>query len=307
MNTYNWKIIKKQYINEHAETGVDVKTFCVRNGLNYSTARKHLNNKLLGKEQNTEHEQEPKNTEQNKNTASRSAKNNNANVRKSKRQPTKSADSPKQSNRGGKRNGSGAPKGNKNAFVHGLMSRAFGDLVKYSHQVDDEFKLEVHKLASIQALDHFVRYKDELEQFLEALPEDKAPTELEQETIDRLERRIESSFNKVTYHTGKLEALETSMANRRYTNRSTSKVIAQTTHVEVDTNLKRKGIGLAEANTKKATAQTELTMHELDMKQREGLGDDDDLGMLLDEIQDTTDDEILERFKARGGELTEDE
>lgn len=97
------------------------------------------------------------------------------------------------------------------------------------------------------------------------------------------------------------------MANRRLTNRAISKVIAQTTQVEVDTNLKRKGIALAEANTDKAKAQAALARHDLDQKQREGLGDDDDLGMLLDEVQDLDDDEIIQRFKDKGGVLNDDE
>ncbi len=47
MAVADWESIKKQYLNEYAETGVGVKAFCVRNDLNYSTAKKHLNNKAL--------------------------------------------------------------------------------------------------------------------------------------------------------------------------------------------------------------------------------------------------------------------
>ncbi|MFZ3513793.1 hypothetical protein LC147_11950 [Vibrio harveyi] len=304
MAKINWELIKKQYLSEHLETGVDVKTFCVRNGLNYSTARKYLNNKLLESEKNTE-------TEQKENTTTERAQKPKLKHKPSKTDADDEPKTKKQSNRGGKRPGAGAPAGNKNAFVHGLMTRAFGSLVKYSHQVDDDFKLEVHKLAALQALECHARYKQELEEYMQELAEREDPkkplTEQQQDDLFSLEKRISSSLNQVCYHTSKLEAIESSMANRNYTNRSTSKVIAQTAQVEVDTKLKRKGIGLAEANTEKARAQTELAKHELDIKTREGLGDDDDLGMDLAEIQDLDDDEILARFKAKGGELIDDD
>lgn len=304
MAKINWERIKKQYLSEYAETGVDVKTFCVRNGLVYSTARKYLNNKLLESEQNTK-------TEQKENTATKSAQKPNGKGKRNKPDADDEPKSGKQSNRGGKRPGAGAPAGNRNAFVHGLMTRAFGSLVKYSHQVDDDFKLEVHKLAALQALECHARYKQELEEYLQELADREDPkkplTEQQQDDLFSLEKRISSSLNQVCYHTSKLETIESSMANRNYTNRSTSKVIAQTAQVEVDTKLKSKGIGLAEANTDKALAQAALARHELDLKEREGLGDDDDLGMELDEIQDLDDDEILARFKAGGGELIEDD
>ncbi|HIF6165129.1 hypothetical protein [Vibrio parahaemolyticus] len=301
MAKINWELIKKQYLSEYAETGVTVRAFCVRNGLVYSTARKYLNNKLLESKESkpTEH----KENEQESAAETIVAKG----ITPPKRRVVKPKSS-KQSNRGGKRAGAGAPKQNKNAFVHGLMTKAFGNLVKYSHQVDDEFKLEVHKLAALQALEAHTLHKQELAAFLEELENQESTnlTELEQEQIERIERRIESSFQKVCYHTSKLEQLEGYMANRRYTNNSTRKVVAQTTQVEVDTNLKRKSIGLAEANTDKSKAQAALARHELDLRQREGLGDDDDLGMLLDEVQDLDDDEILQRFKEQGGQLHED-
>nr|WP_321458700.1 hypothetical protein [uncultured Vibrio sp.] len=301
MAKIDWELIKKQYLSEYAETGVTVRAFCVRNGLVYSTARKYLNNKLLEEKESkpTEHgENSPKNSAEPKDTKGITP------PKRQRKQPKTS----KQSNRGGKRAGAGAPKENKNAFVHGLMTKAFGNLVKYSHQVDDEFKLEVHRLASLQALEAHTLHKQELADLLAELAENENQrlTELEQEEIERIERRIESSFQKVCYHTNQLERLEGNMANRRYTNHSTRKVVAQTTHVEVDTNLKRKSINLAEANTDKSKAQAALARHELDQRQREGLGDDDDLGMLLDEVQELDDDEILMRFKEQGGELHED-
>lgn len=305
MARINWERIKKQYLSEYEETGVDVKTFCVRNGLVYSTARKYLNNKLLQRKENKPSEQNANNEEVQGEKLQ--PKGITPPKTKIKRKKTANQSSAKNGH-GGRRAGAGAPKGNSNAFVHGLMTKAFGNLVKYSHQVDDEFKLEVHKLAALQALECYTQYKDELADFLKELEErgDK-PTELEQEFIDRLEKRIESSFGMVCHHTGKLEYLEGQMANRRLTNRAISKVIAQTTQVEVDTNLKRKGIALAEANTDKAKAQAALARHDLDQKKREGLGDDDDLGMLLDEVQDLDDDEIIQRFKDKGGVLNDDE
>ncbi len=304
MAKINWERIKKQYLSEHAETGVDVKTFCVRNGLVYSTARKYLNNKLLETEQNTE-------TEHEQNTEPKGAQKPNPKGKSNQTPADKSEKTTKQSKRGGKRAGAGAPAGNRNAFVHGLMTRAFGSLVKYSHQVDDEFKLEVHKLAALQALECHAQYKQELADYMQELAEREDPTlpltEKQQEDLYRLENRINSSLNQVCHHTGKLEYIEGQIANRGYTNRATSKVVAQTTQVEVDTNLKRKGIGLAEANTDKALAQAALARHDLDQREREGLGDDDDLGMDLDAIQDLDDDEILQRFKENGGELIEDD
>ncbi|MFV8383411.1 hypothetical protein ACNO5E_04815 [Vibrio parahaemolyticus] len=301
MAKINWELIKKQYLSEHAETGVTVRAFCVRNGLVYSTARKYLNNKLLEDKEN-------KPNEHSQNDQESTAKSKDTKELTPPKRQRKQPKSAKQSNRGGKRAGAGAPRENKNAFVHGLMTKAFGNLVKYSHQVDDEFKLEVHKLAALQALEAHTKHKQDLADLLEELAEDENHkiTELEQEEIERIERRIESSFQKVCYHTGQLERLEGNMANRRYTNNSTRKVIAQTTQVEVDTNLKRKSINLAEANTDKSKAQAALARHELDQRQREGLGDDDDLGMLLDEVQELDDDEILKRFKEQGGELHED-
>lgn len=63
MARINWERIKKQYLSEYEETGVDVKTFCVRNGLVYSTARKYLNNKLLQRKENKPSEQNANNEE----------------------------------------------------------------------------------------------------------------------------------------------------------------------------------------------------------------------------------------------------
>ncbi len=319
MTKTNWKKVKEQYVSEFLETGVDVKTFCVRNGLVYSTARKYLNNKLLDDAVKGEQQSEQKslntdktkpkeqNTEQNKDERPKSPGKNNKQDQQGKHQSSGSAKSTKQSNRGGKRPGAGAPIGNQNAFVHGLMTKAFGDLVKYSHQVDDDFKIEILKLAAIKALKHHTEYKDELDEFMKTCPVDSAPTELQMEQLGNLEQRVESSFNQAIKYAEKLERLELMISNRKYTNRSTSKVIAQTTQIEVDTNLKRKGIELASANTEKAKAQTELAKHDLDLKQREGLGDQDDLGMLLDEISSFDDDEILQRFKDAGGELANDD
>lgn len=316
MAKIDWKRIKKQYVSEVAETGVDLKTFCVRNGLIYSTARKYLTIKLLeengitktGKgirttEQNRTEEQNEDSAEISKGNTSR------PNSRKPKQQKARkqSIDEKPKGTRGGKRDGAGAPKGNRNAFVHGLMTKAFGDLVKYSHQVDDEFKLEVHKLASLQALQSYTKYKEDLEKLTQEIEQQikngKPPTEVQVEELSSLERRMTSSLSQVTYHAGKLEYMENQMANRAYTHQATAKTRAQTTHVVVDTELKQKSIGLADAKTEQSKAQTALAKHELTAREKETMGDDDDLGMTLDEVMDQQEDEILERFRENGGEL----
>ena len=306
MAKFDWERIKKQYVSEYAETSVSVKDFCVRNGLTYSTARKYLNNRLLEEsgvlEQNKEQEHEQNIDDCSGGSDIPSTKSQHPTRSKGRKSAVQS-----RSGWGGKRGGAGAPKGNQNNFVHGLMTKAFGELVKYSHQVDDGFKVEVFKLAALQALSHYTNYKEELEEFIAKLPADKPPTEEQLETINRLENRINSSFFQMTQYTERLERLEGSMKNRNYMERSIEKTIAHTAHIKVDTKLKSKGIGLAEANTDKARAQTELAKHELNIKQREGLGNDDDLSMLLDEIQDMDDDEILNRFKENGGEFADDE
>ena len=322
----NWKSIKKQYVTEVKETSVDLKSFCVRNGLNYSTARKYLNNKLLEEngieteqnngtdEQNTRKEQNTaKGVQFGKNSKSQDSSPNlsTSETKKPRNQSKPKKATGKGTGRGGRRAGAGAPQGNKNAYVHGLMTKAFGDLVKYSHQVDDEFKLEVHKLASLQALEAFGRYRDELNVLNDTLEqqakEGKAPTELQIDELAALDKRMSGSLSQVTYHTGKLEYIEGQMANREYTKASITKTRVHTNHITVDTKLKEKGIGLADAKTKQSVAQTALAEHELTAKEREGLGDKDDLGLLLDEAMEMQEDEILERFKERGGQLHADD
>ena len=319
----NWKNIKKQYVTEVKDTGVDLKSFCVRNGLNYSTARKYLNNKLLEEngieiEQNNGTSAQNRLTEQNKagsvqfdEKSNRQDSSPNLSTSETKKPRNQSRSKKGKGSHGGRRKGAGAPEGNKNAFVHGLMTRAFGDLVKYSHQVDDEFKLEVHKLASLQALEAFGRYKDEMTALNEAIEQQikdgKPPTEGQIDELAGIEKRMSGSLSQVTYHTGKLEYIEGQMANREFTKASTTKTRVHTNHITVDTKLKEKGIGLADAKTKQSVAQTALAEHELTAKEREGLGDKDDLGLELDEAMEMQEDEILERFKERGGQLHVDD
>ncbi|HDM8198721.1 TPA: hypothetical protein P0E36_004905 [Vibrio harveyi] len=319
----DWKSVKKQYVKEVGETGVDLKAFCVRNGLNYSTARKYLNNKLLEdngieiEQKRTEQAKSGK-SEQNKADSVQFDEKSNRNdphpdPSNSKREKpgNQSSGKKKKGQHGGKRAGAGAPEGNKNAYVHGLMTRAFGDLVKYSHMVDDEFKLEVHKLASLQALEAFGKYKEELETLKETIDKQikqgKPPTEGQIDELNILDNRMNSCLSKVTYHTGRLESIQGQMANREYTKVATHKTRVQTTQISTDTKLKEKSIGLADAKTEQSKAQTALAKHELSAKEREGLGDMDDLGMMLDELMDTPEDEILERFKENGGQLHADD
>lgn len=72
--------------------------------------------------------------------------------------------------------------------------------------------------------------------------------------------------------------------------------------VRIDTELKTKGVRLAEAKTEHAKTATALNKYELTAKEKEGLGEKDDLGIELDEISDMDDDEINRRFKAREAE-----
>ncbi|PMH74239.1 hypothetical protein [Vibrio cyclitrophicus] len=72
--------------------------------------------------------------------------------------------------------------------------------------------------------------------------------------------------------------------------------------VRIDTELKTKGVRLTEAKTEHAKTITALNKYELTAKEKEGLGEKNDLGMELDEISDMDDDEINRRFKAREAE-----
>ncbi|MCY9873211.1 hypothetical protein [Vibrio barjaei] len=69
--------------------------------------------------------------------------------------------------------------------------------------------------------------------------------------------------------------------------------------VRIDTELKIMGVRLAEAKTEQAKTATALNNYELTVKEKEGLGEKDDLGMELDMIADMEDDEINRRFAER--------
>ncbi len=69
--------------------------------------------------------------------------------------------------------------------------------------------------------------------------------------------------------------------------------------VRIDTKLKATSVRLTEAKTEHAKIATALNKYELTTKEKTGLGEKDDLGMILDEIADMDDDEINQRFKAR--------
>jgi len=200
---------------------------------------------------------------------------------------------------GGKREGAGAPKGNQNAKIHGLLTACFGEIMTYADQAGNDFKIKVFKAAQLKALEGYAKYQEQLKKFVEELPEDKAPSQTEAEIIESLEKRVKSCFDQATYYMSKEIQLVQSITNTKATNVAKKKMEAQITQIGVDTQLKRKGLKLTDAKTEQAQTAAALNKYELTAKEKEGLGEKDDLGMELDEIAAFDDDEINQRFKER--------
>ncbi|MGO2317451.1 MAG: hypothetical protein ACTH6O_00600 [Vibrio toranzoniae] len=196
------------------------------------------------------------------------------------------------------KNKGGAPKGNQNAKIHGLLTACFGEILDYADQAGDAFKIKVFKAAQLKALDGYAKYQTQLQEYLEALPGGK-PSADDLETIQTYEGRIKSCFEQATYYMSKEIQLVQSMTNTKATNVAKKKMEAQITHISVDTQLKRKGLKLTDAKTEQAFTAAALNKYELTAKEKEGLGEKDDLGMELDDIAAMDDDEINQRFKER--------
>jgi hypothetical protein len=195
----------------------------------------------------------------------------------------------------GKRKRGGQPK-NQNAKIHGLLTACFGEIMNYAEQADDKFKIKVFKAAQVKALESYAKYQTQLQEFLDELPDGK-PTADDLETIQILEGRIKSCFEQATYYMSKEISLVQSMSNTKATNVAQKKMEAQITQIGVDTQLKRKGLALTEAKTEQAQTAAALNKYELTAKEKEGLGEKDDLGLELDEIASIDDDEINQRFR----------
>ncbi|KFA99468.1 hypothetical protein [Vibrio sp. ER1A] len=302
---------------EWVASGLAAAEFCKKNNIPTPSGRRYFNNKVKEKLISSGAVALPDQVISKGDQLESDQSSEKSNTRKQSRESTsagKSTETGKQPTR--RKNKGGAPKGNKNAFVHGLFSAVFEGLEKHVNEVDESMKLEFLKAAQLKALQAHVDYKKELEQLLKDIGEreDGLITELEQENISNLERRMNSCFDQAIRYAGKelqyadqIQGTKLKKATIELVNINKKKVEAQTTHIKVDTDLKRKAIPLAQAKKEQAEAQTALVRHELDLKQKEGLGDTDDLGMELEDIMDMKDDEILERFTEAGGVLPDDE
>ncbi|EMW7171676.1 hypothetical protein K6U20_11810 [Vibrio fluvialis] len=286
------RITKTQWqahAKEWALSGLSVAKYCALHRLTVSTARAHLKSEI--REKILSETEAPQNVDTQGSQPGLSS----AKSPKSRKQPKAKS-----------RTKGGAPKGNKNAYIHGLMTQTFGGLVAYAEQADDEFKINLMRCAQLQALEHHVKYKADLVKLNKEI-EDKGPdyklTELDIDSIDRLEKYAKSCFDQAIYYATKEIQIVNQFTNIEATKAAEVKIRAQVEQIKVDTRLKEKGIVLAEAKTKQAKAQTELTRMDLDARRKESLGDDEDLGMTLDEVLELGDDEILDRFKQGGGEL----
>lgn len=197
----------------------------------------------------------------------------------------------------GKRKRGGQPK-NQNAKIHGLLTACFGEILDYADQAGDAFKIKVFKAAQLKALEGYAKYQTQLQEYLESLPDGK-PSADDLETIQIYEGRIKSCFEQATYYMSKEIQIVQSMTNTKATKVAQKKMEAQITQIGVDTQLKRKGLKLTDAKTEQAFTAAALNKYELTAKEKEGLGEKDDLGMELDEIAAFDDDEINQRFKER--------
>ncbi|MCE7567547.1 hypothetical protein LZS85_15595 [Aliivibrio fischeri] len=291
-----------------AVSGLSVRAFCEKNDLPFGTAKRYFTTKVrndyVGITNDDEFAQsDPSKREKSdpNGSGSKFLKNTVTTGSLSDLSPNDGEEKPKRK-RGGQR-------GNKNAFVHGLFTRAFGDLVQYSEQADDDFKIKLFRLAQLRALESHTKFITELKKLQQDISEreNTTPTELDLDRIASLENRIDSSFDKATYFASKEIQLVSNLTNIEATIAAKNKINVQIKQIKVDTTLKEKGIALAGAKTEQARAQTELAKLDLDSKRKENLGDDDDLGMSLDEIMDLDDDEIVARFKENGGEIQADD
>ncbi len=197
----------------------------------------------------------------------------------------------------GKKRRGGQPK-NQNAKIHGLLTACFGEVLSYADKADNDFKITVLKAAQLKALKAYAKYQEQLQEFLDGLPEG-TPSSDDSEIIKNLEGRMQSCFDKATYYIGKEIQLVQSISNTKATNVAKKKMEAQITHIGVDTQLKRKGLKLTDAKTDQAQTAAALNKYELTAKEKEGLGEKDDLGMELDAISDMDDDEINQRFREK--------
>ncbi|WJT09272.1 hypothetical protein [Vibrio harveyi] len=285
---------------EWAESGQSVKEFCARKGIPLPSGRRYLKQSvkdaLLSAHAITECESDQ---QKSKKCAEQTAKSDH----KETNPPVsleQAAEIPNQSKkgRGGKREGAGAPKGNKNAEIHGLMTACFGDILKYADQANDQFKIKVFKAAQLKALERYSKYQEELANYKAELAEDGVKVSIEElEIMEVYESKMKSCFDQAVYYMSKEIQIIGQIANTEATNVARAKMLAQIDHIGVDTQLKSKGLALADAKTDQATTQAALNRYELSAKEKEGLGEKDDLGMELDEISEHSDDEINQRFK----------
>ncbi|WP_274882428.1 hypothetical protein [Vibrio harveyi] len=293
---------------EWAESGKSVAEFCKEKGIPLPTGRRYLKkaikDKLLDAKVITLAESDQKKRQKVRNSGDKSDQV----ITKTNQTLAEAGEQAKQSKgkRGGKRDGAGAPKGNQNAAIHGLMTRCFGEILDYADQANDQFKIKVFKAAQLKALDKYAQYQEKLAEFEAEIQErGETPSIEEMDVIEKYQEWMKSCFSQAVYYMSKEIQITSQLTNTSATKMAEKKMAAQIKHIGVDTALKTKGLKLTDAKTEQAQTAAELNKYELNAKQKEGLGEKDDLGLELDEIQAIDDDEINQRFAALEAERNE--
>lgn len=297
---------------EWAESGLSASAFCKEKGIPLPSGRRYfkkaVKDKLIESKAITLSESDQK---KRSNNPKASNKSDHENYHDTSEQPSSLEESAKRRKQpkgknDHKKNRGGAPKGNQNAAIHGLMTRCFGEILDYADQADDQFKIRVFKAAQLKALDKYAQYQEQLANFESEIQErGETPSIEELEVIDKYTEWMKSCFSQAVYYMSKEIQIKAQLTNTEATKVAKSKMEAQIKHIGVDTKLKTKGLALAAAKTDQAETQAALNKYELSAKEKEGLGEKDDLGIELDAIADMDDDEINQRFKEREAQLDE--
>lgn len=273
MAKVDWPKAIAKWEKDHAATGIKPKAWCEQNGLNHNSARRHIK---IPDAQKCAQKCAPK-------------------VRKSaqKGSARKAAQDPNDQHVSDSYDDEIAQKppkrrslqrhGNQNAKIHGLFSKHFGDAWDIAGNFTPDVRTQVVNAQSIEALEARGRYKSDLDKLQSEIEErQREATEDEFDRLEKLADRIDSCNRTITRLMKMGSSLDLDEINMDYIRTSDE-------HKRVDMRLKEKNISLAEANTKKSKAQTDLGIAQLKALDKDEGGKKDDIDEMLDEILDNRD------------------